>query len=62
MRLPTYIGFMKLDLVPEFSAYALGWPVALLELLGPTQTIEVSSGWLLVLIIVLWVWRDRLRR
>jgi hypothetical protein len=46
----------------EFTAHASGWPVALLELLGPTQTIQVSSGWLVVLIIALWIWRDRLGR
>ena len=49
-------------LLPAPSAHALGWPEALLQLLPPTLTIEVSSGWLVVLLFALWIWRDRLRQ
>jgi hypothetical protein len=53
---------MTHDPLPEVSAHALGWPAALFELLPPTQTIEVSTGWLVVLLIALVIWRDRQRR
>jgi hypothetical protein len=48
--------------LPELPAHALGWPEALLQILPPTLTIEVSSGWLVILLAALWIWRDRLRR
>jgi hypothetical protein len=50
------------DLLPEVSSHALGWPEALLQLLPPMLTIQVSSGWVVVLLVALWIWRDRLRR
>ena len=49
-------------LLPDPSAHALGWPRALLQLLPPTLTIEVSSGWLVVLLLALWIWRKRMLR
>ena len=53
---------MTHDPHPELPAHALGWPEALLQLLPPTLTIEVSSGWLVVLLVALMIWRDRQRR
>ena len=52
---------MKYDPLLEVPAHALGWPEVLLQLLPPTLTIEVSSGWLVVLLFALWIWRDRLK-
>jgi hypothetical protein len=43
------------------SAQAPGWP-EVAQLLPPTLTIEVSSGWALVALIALWIWLDRMRR
>ena len=56
------LSVMTHDPLPEVPAHALGWPEALLQLLPPTLTIEVSSGWLVVLLVALWLWRDRQRR
>jgi hypothetical protein len=53
---------MTHDPLLNASAHAPGWPDALLQLLPPTLTIEVSSGWLVVLLIALVIWRDRMRR
>ena len=53
---------MTNDPLTEVSTHALGWPEVLLQLLPPTLTIEVSSGWLVVLLVALWLWRDRMRR
>jgi hypothetical protein len=50
------------DPFAELSVHALSWPEVLLQILPPTLTIEVSSGWPIVLLIGLWIWRDRLRR
>ena len=53
---------MTHDPLSEVPAHALGWLGALLELLPPTLTIEVSSGWLVILLIALRMWRDRQRK
>jgi hypothetical protein len=53
---------MVYESLPQVSAHALGWPVVLLELLPPTQTIEVSTGWLVALLVALAIWRGRMRR
>jgi hypothetical protein len=45
------------DPLLELPAHALGWPEALLQLLPPTLTIEVSSGWVVVLLVALWLRR-----
>jgi hypothetical protein len=50
------------DPLLEVPAHALGWSEAVLQILPPTLTIEVSSGWLIVLLIALMIWRDRQRR
>jgi hypothetical protein len=62
---PFKLPRMKYDLsMPlEISGQATSsWPEMLLELLPPTLKIEVSSGWLVVALIALWLWRGRLRR
>jgi hypothetical protein len=47
----------------EISGHAASsWPEMLLELLPPTLKVEISSGWVVVVLIALWLWRDRLRR
>jgi hypothetical protein len=48
-------------LLPDPSVHAPGWP-EVAQLLPPTLTIEVSSGWALVALIALWIWLDRMRR
>lgn len=48
-------------LLAQVSAHAPGWP-EVAHILPPTLTIEVSSGWAVVLLIALWIWLDRMRR
>jgi hypothetical protein len=45
----------------DASAHALRWP-EVAQLLPPTLTIEVSSGWAVVALIALWIWLGRKRR
>jgi hypothetical protein len=48
-------------LLLDASVHAPGWP-ELAQILSPTLTIDISSGWAVVLPIALWVWLDRMRR
>jgi hypothetical protein len=52
---------MTNDPLLELSAHALGWP-EVAQILPPTLTIKVSSGWAVLLLIALWIWLDRMRR
>jgi hypothetical protein len=53
---------MTHDPDPGIPAHAVGWSEALLQLLPPTLTIEVSSRWLVVGLVALGIWLNRVRR
>jgi hypothetical protein len=45
----------------DASGHALGWP-EVAQILSPTLTIEISSGWAIVALIALWIWLGRRRQ